>query len=227
MKKIGIVVAVVREFKSFLEDRDFTTEMIKVNHHEVFKFILADKEVYIIRSGNGEIDASAATQLLITKFDCEYIFNYGVTGALDKNLTTKELFVVNKVLHYDYDVSMVDPLKPHQYYEFKDEYIKTDSELKDFVLNNYKNTQEVICASGDKFITDKSFKEELNKIYGAQICDMESAGIVRTCYKNRVKCLIIKSISDVYDGDNNDYEENVIESSNRAFKLLKDTLIKI
>lgn len=224
MKKIGIVVAVVREMYSFFNDNSFTPELIKVNHYDVYKVVINGNEIFLINSGFGEIDASAATQLLVTKFDCAYILNYGVVGALDKNLKVRELFLVDKVVHYDYDVSQIDDVKPHQYIEYSDEYIHGSEYLLDLAKRINPDLKEVICASGDRFIEDRKFKAELNSLYDASICDMESAGIARTAKRNKVEWLSIKAISDALDGDGKDYNENVIESSNQAFRFLKEIL---
>jgi adenosylhomocysteine nucleosidase len=222
--KVGIVVAVVREFEAFLEDSSLKVELIKSNHHDVYKTLINNNEVFVINSGYGEIDASAATQLLISEFDCEMILNYGVVGALKKELKVKDLFLIDKVVHYDYDVSQIDPVRPHQYNEFKDEFIPTNKELDNKIIKLMPNIKCCICASGDKFIVDKAIKEDLSNQFDASICDMESAAIIRTSYKNRIPCASIKCISDTYDGDGKDYESNVVESSSKAFNLIKNLL---
>lgn len=217
--KIGIVIAIARELKAFL-DSNYKVDIIEVNNHEIYKTIINNNEVYAIKSGYGKIDASAATQLLITKFDCEVIVNFGVTGALDPSLKVNDLFVVNKTCNYDYDVSPIDPVKLHQYEEFKDEYIPLDKSMIDFAKKYDKALVDATVASGDAFIIDKNIKKKFFNELKCNICDMEIAGIARTCYINKVKCLSIKCISDTYDGDGSDFNKNVTNSAAKAFKLI-------
>src|SRR5574344_1130897 len=80
MKEIGVVVAILRELLAFLNDSSIKSELIKVGKREVYKSIINNNEVYFIKSGWGEIDASSATQILVSNFKCEYILNYGVVG---------------------------------------------------------------------------------------------------------------------------------------------------
>lgn len=224
--KIGIIVAVVREFKSFLQDSfDFTTETI--SNREVCKFNVNNNEVFITQSGAGIIDASSATQFLITKYDCEIILNYGVTGCLTKGISVGNLFIVDKVCHYELDTSPIDPILKYQYIEFKDQYIPMDSELIRISKTIEPDLINVICASGSKFIVNKDEKIKLHQETKASICDMEIAGIARTCFKNNVRCLSIKCISDDFDGDGNDFEKNIVSSGEKAFKVLKKILFAL
>jgi len=227
MKHIGIVVAVSREFKSFLEDSSFKVEVLQIKNHEVYKTSINSNEIFFIQSGWGEIDASSATELLIAKFDCDYILNYGVVGALTRDLKVNELLVVKKVVHYDLDTSSIDQVKPGQYSDLIDEYIPSSIELYELAIKTNPKLKSVICASGDKFIDDKKFKKELHTKFKADICDMEVAGIYRTCFKSNIKALSIKCISDVYDGDGKDFAQNVESSGKIAFDFLKDLLFKL
>lgn len=222
--KIGIVIAIARELKAFLES-DFKIEVLQIGAKEVYKFQVNENDVYAIKSGYGEIDASAATQFLITKFDCEIILNFGVTGALDRSLKVDDLFVVTKAINHDYDVSPIDPVKLHQYEEFEDEFIPLDEELVEFAKSLYPTLREAVVASGDRFVWETQDKINLYNL-GCNICDMEIAAIARTAYMNNVRAFSIKCISDTFDGDGGDFNENVIKSSAKAFKLIEDMLYK-
>lgn len=223
--KIGIVIAIARELKSFLES-DFEIETLNISNKEIYKTKVNDNEVYAIKSGYGLVDAAAATQLLISLFDCEVILNFGVTGALDRALKVDDLFVVTKTINHDYDVSPIDPVKLHQYEEFEDEYIPLDKGMIEFVKSLYPELKEAVDASGDRFIVETQDKINLYNL-GCNICDMEIAAIARVCALSGVKCLSIKCISDTFDGDGGDFNTNVTNSANKAFKLMEDILYKL
>jgi len=226
MKRIGIVIAVVRELKAFLE-ADFEIETVDFKGMEVYKTNVNGNEIYAIHSGMGMVDSSIATFTLINQFNCEIIINYGVTGALDRTVKVKELFIVNKAVNSGLDTSEIDPLAKCQYGDLPDIYIPLDEELIKLALSCDSTAKLAICASSDRFISDKALKEEIKKDTNANICDMECASIARTCWLFNTKCLSIKCISDSYDGDGKDFAENIVESGKKAFNLLRTILYKL
>ena len=223
--RIGIAIAVARELKAFLES-DYKVEVINDDNREVYKTIINDNEVYAIKTGFGKIDAAASTQYLITKYNVQVILNFGVTGALKSELKVEDLFIVDSAINYDYDVSSVDPVKKYQYEEFDDEHIPLDKGLIKLVKDINPNLKEVVCGSGDSFISDMNKKLELAEL-GCSLCDMEIAAIARVCFINKVKCLSIKCISDTLQGDGSDFEKNVVSAANKAFKLIQEILLRI
>ena len=220
--KIGLLIAIERELKAFLLDGGLLTEET-VGGRRVYHTRMGGNEVYALRSGWGEIDAAAGTQLLITGCGCEAILNFGVTGALDPSLKVEDLFVVSKVLHYDFDTSLIDDVAPHQYEGEPDAFMRLDKGLMARAKALWPGLREAAVASGDRFVADRAFKEELYG-KGCDICDMEIAAIARVCRLNGVPCLSIKCISDTYDGDGKDFEKNVERSAARSFAVLRQVL---
>jgi len=223
--KIGLIIAIERELKSFLEyGNNYETE--NVNNRLVYKTKINNHEIYAMKSGYGIIDASSATQLLITKYGIDMIVNFGVSGALVTGLKVSDIFVVTKALNYDYDVSPIDPVKLHQYEEYDDEYIPLDKDLVQFCKDVDSNLVEATVASGGKFIDKMDQKIELRE-KGCNICDMEIAGIARVCNIAGIKCLSIKCISDTFEGDGGDFNTNVIAAAKVAFDVILKVLHRL
>ena len=132
--KIGIIIAIERELKSFLESGQKITEE-KVGSKIIYHAEMYGHEISAARSGYGEIDAAATTQLLIMHTGCDVVVNFGVAGAIVPGLKVDDLFLVEKVCHYDYDVSPIDPVKKHQYEEYEDEFIPLDEGLRSMVIS--------------------------------------------------------------------------------------------
>lgn len=221
--KIGIVIAIERELNAFLNSSYEVEECVdnKINY---FKAIIGNNEVYAIRSGAGLVDAAMSTEYLISKHDVEIVLNFGVVGALDPSLKVSDLFYVSKCLNYDLDTTSIDPVVKCQYYDMDDAFISLDKDLIELAKKIEPNLIESIDASGDKFVVEKAEKEARFAL-GCNICDMEIVAIARVCYLNDVKCLSIKCISDTYDGDGSNFEENVNASADKAFRII-DKLIK-
>ena len=220
--KTGLLIAVESELKAFLESGSEITEE-RISGRTIYRTRIGENEVFALCSGCGEIDAAAGTQLLITGCGCQRILNFGVTGALDPSLRVEDLFVVRKVLHYDFDTSPIDPVKPGQYGEFPDEFIPLDGELIRQAKAAEPGLREAAVASGDQFVEDRDRKRALNA-RGCDICEMEIAAIARVCFLSGVPCLSIKCISDTFEGGAGDFWTNVERSAKKAFRVLRAVL---
>lgn len=223
--KIGIVIAIERELKSFLESK-YKVETIEIDNRVIYKTVINNNEVYAVKSGCGEIDAACATQYLITKYGTEVILNYGVTGALVKDIAVSDLFVVKGAINHDFDTSCFENVLPHQYDDIDTVEIPLDKGLIELAKKIKPDLKECLVASGERFVEDRQDKINLASL-NCSICDMEIAAIARTCFLNKVKCLSIKCISDTFDGDGSMFEENVSKSSDKAFKLLSEVLLEL
>lgn len=224
--KIGIVIAVPKELSSFLNSK-FEIKTIDDGVRTTYKVEAGENEVFVTTSGYGEIDASSATQFLITKFNVETILNYGVTGALSPDLQVKDLFVVEKTINHGYDISQIENVKPHQYLGYETEYITLSKRLIDFAKSLYPDLKNATVASGDRFIELREDKNYLFNSLGCDICDMEIAGIAKTCDTNKIPCLSIKCISDTLDGNGQDFHKNVEYSASLAFKIIQQIIEKL
>lgn len=220
--KIGLLIAISREMESFLAGGGERTEET-VAGRTVYKTRMEGHEVYAVQSGWGEIDAASATMLLIVRYGCELVLNFGVTGALEKGLKVDDMFIVEKACHYDFDTSPIDNVKKCQYGEYPDEFIPLDGELARRVAERFPALRLVAAASGDKFVEDREEKIRLRNM-GCTIVDMEIAGIARVCERSGVKCLSIKCISDTFEGDGGDFNTNVRKSAEKAFGVIREVL---
>lgn len=69
-------------------------------------------------------------------------------------------------------------------------------------------------------------KRNLHQQFGADICEMEAAGILYVCKKNEVPCLMIKMVSDGITGGAEEYTKNVEETADIAIHILSDILME-
>lgn len=213
MKKIGMVVAIEREIRAVLEEFGRPVEEKKFGPITVHTYERAGALLYVAHSGIGEIAAAAATQLLISVYNVEMILNCGVVGGLTADMGTKKTTVVKAVVHYDYDSSPIDPVVPGQYIELPDVYIPTDATLVEKALKFFPELTAVICASADKFVAEADAKTALHDRYGAEVCDMESAGISLTCFRNNVPVMMLKTVADAIDGGADGYEKACLSTA--------------
>ena len=220
--KIGLLIAIGREMAAFLASGEERTEE-SVAGRTVYKTRMEGHEIYAVQSGCGEIDAAAATMLLIVRYGCAVVVNFGVAGALDADLKVEDLFAVEKAWHYDFVVSALGQPKIGQYEEYPDEFIPLDAGLIRLATEIIPGIRKITAASADKFVEDREKKLRL-RAAGCGICEMEIAAIARVCERSGVKCLSVKCISDTFDGDGGDFEKNVKTSAARAFSAIRAIL---
>lgn len=194
MKKIGMIVAV--EMGAVLRRYGEPTGETQCGGWKVLTYRAAEYELCVLNCGAGEIAAAAATQLLISVFGVDMIVNFGVVGGLTEEMTRTRLCVVEKVVHYDFDTSEIDQVEKGRYLDYPDVYIPATPSLVERALELQPELKRVVCASADKFIGNPDGKRALHEQFNADICEMEAAGIVLTCNRHGVPCLLLKAVSD-------------------------------
>lgn len=208
---IGIFTAMEKEARSFLNDGSFTK--ITVGNFDVYQFTLAGHNAVLCCPPSvGEIAASAACQLLISRFGAEVVFNFGVVGALTEQSSLLSTVLVESVVHYDMDTSVIDEVPQGRYRCFDDVAVGCDKTLLDKALAVVK-LPVVRCASADKFVASPEQKATLAAKFNADICDMESSGVLLACRFNNVPCLMVKCISDSLFGGCGEYLQNSVKAA--------------
>ena len=225
MKKIGMIVAV--EINSVLNK--FGTKLIEETAagFKIYKYKTDNYELIVLSSGAGEIAAASGTQLLISEYKVDLIINFGVVGGLTEEISKKKICIIDKIVHYDYDISEVDNVEVGRYLEYKDIYIDTTTSLVEKSLKLKPELVKVICASGDKFIGREDKKRELHQKFNADICEMEAAGIALTCNRNEIPFIMIKIVSDGITGGAKEFIETKEEAASLCLDIVEEIIKEI
>ncbi len=213
--KIGIFTAMEKEARTFLQN----ATKINDGAFSIYTFKLGNHDAVLCCPATvGEIAAAASVQLLITKYNVEVILNFGVVGSLTAEMSLCSTVIVKDVVHYDMDTSAIDKIPVGRYGCFEDIAVATDKNLVQKALA-VQNLPLVRCASADKFVDHASSKSYLRTEFDADICDMESAGILFTCRFNNVPCLLVKCISDSLFGGHVEYRQTTSQATEGFFHL--------
>ena len=197
--KIGIITAMADETTPLYQKMGKATGEINVAGVTIFKFEIDGNEILLVRSGVGEIRSAMTFQLLVDRFDVDMVLNFGFVGSLDNRFDVGDLVLAEKIVHYQFDTSILDNVPVGQYDGNDSIYFTTDKGLMSKVQKELDTPlPQVIVASGDKFIASRDDKEYLRS-FGADICEMECAGLVIASVRNNVPLLSIKVISDKAD----------------------------
>lgn len=222
MTKIGMIVAI--ETHAIFERYKNIVELEAPKDFDLFLYKGENFELYIMHTGMGTINAAAGTQLLIDKCNVDVIVDFGVVGGLTEAMKVQRIVVIDKVVHYRYDVSEFMNLKVGQLPEHDDIYVYNDKRLVQEVLNYDPNIVAATIASGDRFVAKAEDKKYLHDTFNADVCDMEAIGIVLTCNANSVPCLLIKAVSDSITGGADEFWKQVNEVSLHCLDITIDII---
>ena len=222
MKKIGIIFAMKEELDTFLKLVELK-ETKEVKGITINKCESKDVILYLIESGIGKVNSARATQLLIDEENVDYIFNIGVAGGIDERLNIGDIVIGEKLYQYDFDISAFGHNKC--YVPKVGEYVESDKELIEKILNSKDEIDANILvgsiASADKFLTDKEEGKKLNEELDALCVEMEGASIAQVSYLNKVPFVVVRSISDTPNGNNNiDFDEFLEESAKKVSEFM-------
>jgi len=228
---IGIIGAMSEEVEFLLRDMDFERSEVKAN----MKFslgIIHNKNVVIVTSGIGKVNAAICAQILIDDFNVDYVINVGIAGGTKENIYPGDIVIGDNLVQHDMDTSAfgdrIGQIPRLDTFEFK-----CDKKLvgyaieacKDIVGHNYFTGRIV---SGDQFIASIDKIKWLNSEFECLACEMEGASIAQVCYLNEIPFIVIRSISDnANNGAHMDYEkfkdiavENSMNILNNMLKLI-------
>lgn len=225
MKAIGMIVAV--EMSAVFERYDQTENVKESGGFKLYTYELEGFTLYLAHCGVGEIAAAAAAQELISKYGVELIVNFGVVGGLTEDMASTRTCIVEKIVHYDMDLSECDPVPLGQYPGFDSPFLPATKELVEKAVKIEPSLKKVICASADKFVGAPEKKRALNKKFGAEICEMESAGIVLTCLRNNIPCMFIKTVADSISGGAEEFYSVVKSTSNICLEITEKIIKEI
>ena len=127
---------------------------------------------------------------------------------------------MDKVVHYAFDTSAVDHIPVGRYLQYPDVYIPATHALVEQARALFPQLFPVICASADRFVDKAEDKRALHETYGAHICEMEAAGIVLTCDRAGVPCLLLKIVSDGITGGAEEFQATKAEAADLCMELV-------
>lgn len=228
MKKIGIIGAMEEEVASLLKKygNSKETEILQYKYHS---FIINNCKIIIVRSGIGKVNSAICTQLLIDRFEVDYIINTGVAGSISDELEIGDIVFSNATMQHDVDVTTFGyklgqiPRMGEKYIFESDEYLLNKSkEIAD--KKGYKY-QIGLIVSGDSFVGSDEKKKWILKNFDASCVDMESGAIGHVCSINNIPYLAIRCISDTSDNRASmKYEDFVELALERSFEITSNLI---
>jgi adenosylhomocysteine nucleosidase len=165
---------------------------------------LLGKDVVIVRSGIGKVNAAICAQILVDDYKVDIIINTGIAGSLSNEINIGDIVLSTDALQHDVDAVAFGYLKgviPRM----ETSIFKADESLVALAKLTCERENPDIRAfagrviSGDQFIADKSIKDQLVECFNPMCTEMEGAAIAQVAYLNKIPFLIVRAISDKAD----------------------------
>ena len=225
--KIGIIAAEQEEFEAILNIAK-VEERKEIYELNFAKCKIKDKICVLVKSGVGKVNAARATQILIDNFKPDYIVNVGVAGGLNPMLSIGDIVIGETLVQHDFDITAFGHAKGYipgvGEKIYADDYLvkKIEEAIGNQEEKVYKYEKGVI-ASGDIFCTAIPMRDKIYAKFNAECVEMEGAAIGQVCSLCNVPFVVIRSISDTPNGENEvTYEKFIKLASERCANILKD-----
>ena len=232
MKLIGIIGAMeveVASLKEMMTDVTIRTKAsMEFNHG-----YLNGKEVVVVRSGIGKVNAGICTQILVDDYGVDCVINTGIAGSLRNEINIGDIVISTDAVQHDMDVRVFGyplgeipqlgtlsfPADERMASLAKSVCEKVNAEVKVFSGR---------IVSGDQFICDKEVKDKLVENFHPLCTEMEGAAIGQPAYLNEIPFVILRAISDKADNSAEmDYPTFEKKAAEHCAKLVEEFIVEL
>lgn len=226
---IGIIGAMEEEVAALKEAMEIQ-EIVEKASMTFCKGVLCGKDVVVVRSGIGKVNAGICAQILADRFEADVLINTGIAGSLNAAIDIGDMVISTDAVHHDMDATIFGD-EIGQVPRMDVRFFPADMELvaKAKAANEKANpdikTFTGRVATGDQFVASKEVKERIVSNFGAYCTEMEGVGIAHAAYLNNISYVIIRAISDKADNSATmDYPEFEKQAIVHSVRLVKELL---
>lgn len=204
---VAIIGAMDSEVENLLSDiRTAQTTIAGISFYSGTK---NGKNLIIAKSGIGKVNAARCAQILIDRFEPNYIINSGIAGGIDSSLEVGDIVIGAELVQHDFDVTAFGHVKGYLCTGERDDkptVFASDKRLVELLKKAIEEADtkgKVLVgriASGDVFVSDSQVKQSIYHDFRASAAEMEGAAIAQTAAYAGVPFVVLRVISDCADG---------------------------
>ena len=222
---LGIIGAMDEEVSKLKEHMTDVSVTAKASM-DFYAGKLNGKDVVIVRSGIGKVNAAVCAQILADDYHVAALINPGIAGSLKAEINIGDVVLSKDVMHHDMDAAAFGyPLGQIPRMEVLS--FEADSSLIALAEKCCKKVNPEIgtfvgrVVSGDQFISSKEKKNWISENFEGYCTEMEGAAVAQTAYLNHIPFLIVRAISDKADDSAEmDYPTFEAQAIERSVKLM-------
>ena len=203
MGRTGIIGAMEEEIALLKEQMDIEV-VVKKASMEFYQGILNGREVVLVRSGIGKVNAGLCAQILVDVFHVSRLINTGIAGSLKAEIDIGDIVISSDALQHDMDARAFG-YERGEIPRMGTQSFPADPVLVEMAREACQEANPDIHAfvgrivTGDQFVAERSVKEEIASWTEGYCTEMEGAAIAQAAFLNRVPFVIIRAISDKAD----------------------------
>lgn len=228
---LGIIGAMDEEV-SKLKEKMTDVEIKKKASMDFYRGKLMGKDVVVVRSGIGKVNAGICTQILVDEYLVDGVINTGIAGSLNTDIDIGDMVLATDTVQHDvdatgfgYDLGVIPRMETSTFI--------ADEKLRDLAKECCERVNpdiKVFCGrvvSGDQFVSDKAKKQYILENFKGYCTEMEGAAIAQAAYLNNIPFLIIRAISDKADDSaTEDYPTFEAKAIEHSVKLMIELVEK-
>ena len=194
---------------------------------------LNGKEVVVVRSGIGKVNAGICTQILVDDYGVDCVINTGIAGSLRNEINIGDIVISTDAVQHDMDVRIfgypLGEIPQMGVLSFQaDEHL---AEVAEEVCKEVNPEIQVFrgrVVSGDQFISSKEVKNHLIEEFNGSCTEMEGAAIAQGAYLNKIPYVVLRAISDKADDSATmDYPTFESEAARHCVNLLQEMVKRL
>lgn len=225
---LGIIGAMPEEVEQLKQEMD-RVEVVRTAGMEFFKGEMEGRDVVVVRSGVGKVNAAMCVQILADRFGVDGIVNTGIAGSLRAEINIGDMVLSTDAVQHDVDAAVfgyrLGQVPQMDVFAFEaDERLRAAAKACCLKVNPEIGVFEGRVLTGDQFIAGKDKKKWLTETFDGFCAEMEGAAIAQAAYLNQIPFLIVRAISDKADDsatmDYAEFERQAIIHSTRLTREL-------
>jgi adenosylhomocysteine nucleosidase len=219
--KLGIQICSDLEWKSVKEILQVRkAHLYQQPFGEYFTHSSGQDEFVSYHSGPTKTCASAACQFAIDKWNPDAIVNLGTCGGVSTGVKRLSLIRASRTVQYDCIIRFGE--KRELFY--RPMVTVLDTSWADF-RRVTKKLHKGTIATADQDLNDEWRKKlQRRNVLGA---DWESGAIAKVCQRNRVKCLILRGVSDIPGKSQLPDRDNQASDFERNTPVIMESLLQV
>jgi adenosylhomocysteine nucleosidase len=159
------------------------------------------KDVVLLKSGIGKVNAAVSTTLLLSKFQPDYVINIGSAGGYDPDLNVGDVVISDQVIHHDVDVTAFGYVMgqvPNMPEAYAAQQRLIDKAKAAVTAVTQVQAKVGLIGTGDSFMNDPIRVENVRATFPALIAvEMEAAAVAQVCFKFETPFVVVRSLSDI------------------------------
>lgn len=187
-------VAVIKQWMTNLEEQT-------IAGCEFYTGQFEGKQVVLLKSGIGKVNAALSTTLLLSQYQPDYVINIGSAGGYDAEQKVGDVVISDRVIHHDVDVTVFGyvmgqvPSMPEAYVADAALVEKAKQAVEQATTASAKVG---LIGTGDSFMSNPVRVASVRETFPELVAvEMEAAAVAQVCYKFGTPFVVVRALSDI------------------------------